>query len=342
MSQLSLPTSRRLGPDDVPQLGWGILGTGWIAERFCTALRASTTQRIAAVASRSQQRAEEFGAAMGAERSHGSLDAMLADPAVDVVYVATPHPNHHAGALRVVAAGKHVLVEKPMALNAQQAREVAAAAQAAGVFCAEALWTLFLPKFDVVRQLVTSGDLGEILGVQADQGEWFDAGHRILDPELAGGAMLDLGTYPVMFATWLLGQPDEVRAVGARASSGVMGSVSMSLRYPSGAQAALQTSCLVELPNVGCISGTRGMVQFDRKFYQPGGFTYLDRASGTTLRYDEEAIEHAGLFHEALEVARCIGEGRTQTPLRPLGDTISYLDVMDEVRDQIGDRFVME
>lgn len=329
-------------PDEVPSLGWGIMGTGWIADKFCAALRDSTTQRISAVVSRSQSRADAFATAVGAERAHGDVEQMLADPTVDVVYIATPHPNHRDDALRVIAAGKHVLIEKPMGINAQQAREVAAAAREAGVFCAEALWTLFLPKFDVVRQLVQAGVLGEIIAIQADQGEWFDDGHRILDPELAGGAMLDLGTYPVMFATWLLGQPDEVQAVGTRADSGVMGTVTMSLHYPTLAQASLQTSLLGELPNVGMISGTKAMLQFDRKFYQPGSFTLLDRATGRALRYEEKAIEHAGLFHEALEVARCISEGRTETPLRPLGDTISYLDVMDDVRHRIGDRFLME
>lgn len=338
----ALPRSRRPAVDEVPALRWGIVGTGWISTKFATALRASTTQDVYAVASRSQATADAFAARVGATKAYGSSDALHADPNVDVVYIGTPHPNHAADALAAIAAGKHVLIEKPLGLNAAQARAVAAAAQRAGVFCAEALWTLFLPKFDVLRQLLDDGVLGDIMAVQADQGEWFDEGHRILDPQLAGGSMLDLGTYPVMFATWLLGQPIEVAAVGTRAPSGVMGSTSMALRYASGAQAALQTSLLAEIPNVAAIAGTSAMVQMDRKFYQPGAFTVLDRASGRTLRYDEDPIEHAALFHEALEVARCVGEGRTETPLRTMADTIEFLEVMDAVRRQTGDRFVME
>jgi predicted dehydrogenase len=180
---------------DAPALRWGILGTGWIAERFVHALRTSTTQQVVAVGSRTQASAERFAGAAGVLTAHGSPKALVADPGVDVVYVATPRQAHRSSALLAIAAGKHVLVEKPLGLDAAQAEEVAAAAATAGMFCMEALWTLFLPRFDVVRQVLEQGLPGDVRTVLADHGERFDPPHRILDPAMAGGSLLDLGCH---------------------------------------------------------------------------------------------------------------------------------------------------
>lgn len=339
MTITSLPQPRPVG--SVPALRWGILGTGWIAARFCAALRRHTAQRIAAVGSRTPESAARFAATVGAERAHGSYAALVADPGVDVVYVATPHPFHLPDALLAIEAGKHVLVEKLIGINADQARRIAEAARSARVFCAEALWSLFTPKFDVIAQLLADGVFGDLTSVQADIGEWFDPGHRIFDPALAGGCMLDLATYPVMFSTWIAGPPAEVRAVGGRADSGVMATTSMVLRTDSGIESLLQASMAAALPTAGAIGGSSALLQIDGPFYQPGGFT-LQLRSGGTLRYDEPAIAHEGLFHQALHVAGAIGEGRTEAPIRPLADTITMVETMDRVRDLTGDRFVME
>ena len=337
---MSLPTARPIG--EVPSLGWGILGTGWIADKFATALRAHTRQRIVAVGSRTRERAERFAAVIGAERAHGSYEALVADPGVDVVYVATPHAHHVPDALLALAAGKHVLVEKPLGINAADAERLRRAAADAGVFCGEALWTLFLPKFDVIGQLLAAGELGDITGLQADIGEWFDPGHRIFDPALTGGCMLDLATYPVMFAHWVAGAPAEVRAVGGRrGGDGVMSTTAMALRTAAGVEAVLQASAEAALPTRAAVAGSVGLLELPGPFYQPGGFT-LTRRDGRVEAYDEPRSGHEGLFWQALHVAAAIGEGRTETPQRPLADSVATLAIMDEVRRQTGDRFLAE
>ena len=176
----TLPAPRTPPSDAAPPLRWGLLGTGWIAERFAGSLQRHTRQRVHAIGSRDLGRSRAFAAACGAPRAYGSYEELVADADVDVVYVATPHPAHHPCALLSLGAGKHTLVEKPLALNAAQAAEIAELAARRGVFCMEALWTLFLPKFDVVRQLLEAGVLGPVRTVQADCGEYFD--RRAPDP----------------------------------------------------------------------------------------------------------------------------------------------------------------
>jgi predicted dehydrogenase len=209
-----MPASRILDPTAAPPLRWGVLGTGWIAGRFTGSLRRNTRQQVVAVGSRSVASAKAFADEAGIGRAHGSYDDLVADPEVDVIYVATPHNHHHRHALLALDAGKHVLVEKPIGLNAAEAAEIAERATERGVFCAEALWTFFLPRFDVVRQLLDDGVLGDVRTLMADHGEWFPDTHRILRHDLAGGALLDLGTYPLAFASWVLGEPERIMAVG--------------------------------------------------------------------------------------------------------------------------------
>ena len=205
----TLPQARILDPTRVPRLRWGICGPGWIAERFVSTLKEHTSQEILGVQSRDPARAKAFAEKAGIPQSFAGND-MMADPKIDVVYVATVHPRHLPDALAAIEAGKHVLVEKPLALNASEARQLKEAARRKGVFLMEAFWSVFLPKFDVIRQLLADGALGSVRTVIADHGEWFPPEHRIMRSELAGGPMLDLGTYPVAFATLVLGRPDRV------------------------------------------------------------------------------------------------------------------------------------
>ena len=190
-----------------------------------------TRQRLVAVGSRSLDRAQSFAAAHGADRAYGSYDELVADPEIDAIYVASPHSEHRMQALLAIAAGKPVLVEKAFSRNAAEAGEVADAARAAGVPAMEAMWTRFLPQTDVIRQLLDDGVLGEVITVLADHGQCFDpdpAG-RLFNPDLAGGALLDLGVYPVSFASFILGNPDGVSAAGSLTDTGVDAQASMVL-----------------------------------------------------------------------------------------------------------------
>jgi predicted dehydrogenase len=339
----AFPASRLPDPREAPALRWGVLGTGWIAEKFTGSLRRNTSQQVVAVGSRSVASAKDFAKRVGIGRAHGSYDDLVADPGVDVVYVATPHNFHHRHALLAVDAGKHVLVEKPIALNAAEASEVAARAAEHGVFCAEAMWTLFLPRYDVVRQLLDDGVLGDVRTVLADHGEWFPDTHRILRHDLAGGALLDLGTYPLALASWVLGEPEQVVAIGQDVPGGeVHGQVSAVLRHPGGAHSAINTTVMADTPNRAVLAGTGATLVIEGPFFAPGDLVLTSAGKESTLRWTEPAIGHEALYVTAVEAARRIAEGEAGTPLRPLSASVATLEVVDEVRRQIGVTFLEE
>jgi predicted dehydrogenase len=331
----SLPKPRLTDQATVPPLRWGIAGPGWIAESFVASLKASTRQQVVAVQSSDPARAKAFAERFGIARCYGGRD-MLADPAIDVVYVATVHNRHFPDALAAIEAGKHVLVEKPLALNAAQATRLGEAARARGVTLMEAYWADFLPKFDVIRQLLADGALGTVRTVIADHGEWFEPGHRIMRADLAGGSMLDLGTYPVALATKILGRPARVLASGEPAPSGVNGQASILLAHPDAAQSVLHTSILGHTPGDAIISGTGGMLTIPGRFYTPGPFTLTANDLQTRLLFEEPRNHYDQLFHQIVHLAACIGEGRAESPIRPVADSVLTLEVMDEVRRQLG------
>lgn len=333
----ALPRPRTPDPRAAPVLRWGVAGPGWIAQRFVGAVQRHTGQTVLAVGSRGADRSAAFAARHGIERSYGSYEALVADPDVDVVYVATPHHAHHPLAALAIGAGKPTVVEKPLALNAAQATELRDLAAANGVFLMEALWTVFLPKFDVIRQLLSDGVFGDIRTVLADHGEFFAADHRILRADMAGGPMLDLGTYPVSFAQLVLGAPTDVLATGRPHPAGVNGQVSAILGTEA-AQAVITTTVFANTPTTGAICGSAATLAIPGPFYQPGPMS-LTSVSGATLTYDEPAIAHDGLYYQVAEAARCISEGRVESPLRPLAQSITTLATMDEIRRQIGQIF---
>ena len=330
-----LPSPRVPDSMDAPPLRWGVLGTGWIADRFTTALHESTRQRVQAVGSRTAEGARRAADAFGAARAHPTYESLVADPQVDVVYVATPHHLHLPHALLAIEAGKHVLVEKPVGLDAGEARLIGEAAGRAGVFCMEAMWTLFLPKFDVVRQVVADGALGEVVAAHADMGERFDPPHRITRPELAGGPLLDLGTYAVTFATWTLGVPDAVTAVATPAPGGTNGQLAIALSTAAGGTASLHTTILADSATTASIIGTEGRLDLGSRFYLPGPMT-LHQRQGPSLAWAEPMVEHRALHFEAAEVARRVTAGEAGSPLRPWADTVMTLEVMDRVRAAVG------
>lgn len=335
----ALPASRIPDPADAPVLKWGIAGPGWIAERFTEAVQANTRQKVIAVGSRSAERADAFARKFGIDASHGSYAQLAGDPDVEIVYVATPHPQHLEVALAAIDAGKHVLIEKPIGITGDQARRIAEAARERGVFAAEAMWTFFLPKFDVITQLLESGAFGDIVSVFAEYSEHFEPGHRIFNPELAGGPLMDLGTYPLAFTTRVLGAPDTVAAIGTKHPSGVNGQLSMALGFASGAQAIVNTGIHNFTPTEAVIVGTEATLRIDGLFNMPGGFT-LRHADGRELRYEETPGAHfEGLHYEAAAVARSIAAGELESPQRPLADSIITLDLADTVRAQVGIEF---
>jgi predicted dehydrogenase len=314
-----------------------VLGTGWIAERFTSALHSDTQQQVVAVGSRSVASAAEFANRVGIGRAHGSYLELVTDNDVEIVYVATPHNFHHEHALLAIDAGNHVLVEKPIALNATQAQEVASRAVARGVYCAEALWTFYLPRYDVVRQLLNDGVLGDIHTVLVDNGEWFPRTHRIMRHDLAGGPLLDLGTYPIAVASWVLGEPEDVHSIGQDVPDGeVHGQVSATLRHPGGAHSTINTTIMADTPTQAIIAGTHATLLVETPFYMPGDLTLTPAGKGPAVRWTEPPIAHRALHVSAVEASRRVAAGAIETPLRPLADSIATLRVIDVIRRQVG------
>jgi len=325
----SLPTPRL--PQHVPALRWGVLGTGWIAERFVSSVKAHTEQQVVAVASHDATRASGFAHDFGIPTSHGSYDDLVARDDIDVVYVASRHEAHTADALLAIRAGKHVLVEKPFALSQDDARAVFDAAQAAGVLAAEALWTFFLPKWDVLRQLREDGVIGEVRQLSAEYGEHFQPPHRILDSGEFGGDFFDLGLYPVGFATWWLDDPLVAASHQVPYPTGVTGATS-ALLTTLDAQATVSSTIFETTPTRAWVVGTGAVLDIDGLFCQPGPFVLRSPSGHQELHWDEPRIAHDGLHHQASEIARAIGAGELQTPIRTAADTISTVRVMDDIR----------
>lgn len=334
----TLPTPRFPDPQNAPALRWGIVGPGGIATDFTRAVLTHTSQNVVAVSSRSADRASQFAAANGIRRSYGSHDDLFADPDIDVVYIAVPHTEHVRLALDAIAAGKHVLVEKPMATSAADAALVVNAARASGVFAMEAMWSKYLPKFDVIRQLLTDGALGDVRLISADYGfrAPYDPESRFFNPALGGGALLDLGVYLVSTASFALGAFSSVTAQGLLSPTGVDVQSSLLLETATGAQALLSTTLLADTPNTASISGTGGRLTIDRVFVGPGGFTFSP-AGADAVRYDDTSglVWREGLSYQAAAVARYISDGHTESPLHSLDETLSVLTVLDEARRQI-------
>jgi predicted dehydrogenase len=315
---------------------WGILGTGGIASSFAADLRLTDSGVAVAVGSRSQASADRFADMFGIPARHGSYESLAADPDVDVIYVATPHPMHRDNAILALRAGKHVLVEKPFTMTAAEARDVAGVARQHGLFAMEAMWTRFLPHIAVVRDWVAQGVLGDIVTVMADHGQWFaeDAGFRLFAPELGGGALLDLGVYPVSFASMVLGPPSRIMSMSDPAFTGVDAQTSMLFGYDSGAQAVLTCTLRAKSPTRAAIVGTDARIEVEGSFYAPAAVTLIPR-NGDPARV-ESRYEGRGLRHQADEVALRLAAGETESPLMPLDETISIMETMDTVLAQAG------
>jgi predicted dehydrogenase len=315
-------------------LRWGVLGTGGIAATFAADLALSDSGRVVAVGSRRIETAEVFAERFGIPNRHGSYEALVADPEVDVVYVATPHPLHHPHARLALRAGKPVLVEKPFTVDAAQARELVAIARDAGLFLMEAMWTRFLPHVAEIRRLLAEGALGEIVSLSADHGQWFapDADFRLFAPALGGGALLDLGIYPVSFASMVLGAPERVVSLITPAFTGVDAQTSMLFGYASGAQAILTCTLSAATATRAAIVGTDARIEIDAAFYAPTSFTLISR-TGERSRF-EAPHEGRGLRHQADEVARCLRAGLRESPLMPLDESVAIMATIDTVLAQ--------
>ena len=332
----SLPVPRLPAAQSVPVLRWGIIGPGWIAAHFARALKEHTSQKLVAVTARNADKARAFAEEWAIPAAFTDVNEMLAMKDLDAVYIATPHNHHYPDGLRVLKAGKHVLIEKPLALNASEGADLQAEAQRQGVLCMEAMWCDYTPKYDVLRQLLEEGVLGDLHTRIADHGEFFTPDHRIFNADLAGGPMLDLGSYLVSLSVMVAGAPSRIQSSGQAAESGVNGQASMLFEHANGMHSVLNTTLFSNTPGKAIIAGRDASLVLDGQFYAPGGFVLTSSQGNKSLRWEEPLNRYDQLFHEVQHFAWCVGQGLQQSPVRPLATSLMTLAAMDTVRGQLG------
>jgi predicted dehydrogenase len=320
----------------MPPTRWGIAGLGRIAALVASDFPHVPDAELVAVGSRTPAHAEAFAREHGARRAHGSYGALIADPEVDVVYVATTHPQHYAIALAAIRAGKAVMVEKSFTATLAGAQELVAEARARRVFAMEAMWTRFQPAIVRLRELIAGGAIGSIVTVQADLGLMrdFDPSDRLFAPDLGGGALRDLSVYPVSFAQMLLGTPRSVTAVGALVPSGVEGDATLLLGYEDGRSATLTASLNSPLPGGARIFGSAGWIEIPPRFHHPTRLI-LHRAGAEPETMTLPPLG-GGYAHELIEVTQCVRAGATESAVMPLDDTLAVMAILEDAARGLG------
>ncbi|MGW0824696.1 Gfo/Idh/MocA family protein [Streptomyces sp. NPDC002845] len=327
---------------DSERVRWGILATGGIAAAFTADLVDLPDAEVVAVASRSEESAKAFAERFGIPRAYGDWGALAEDEDVDVVYVATPHSAHRAAAGLCLEAGRNVLCEKAFTLNAREAEELVALARGRGSFLMEAMWMYCNPLVRRLAELVRDGAIGEVRTVHADFGLAgpFPPSHRLRDPAQGGGALLDLGVYPVSFAHLLLGEPSDVAARAALSDEGVDLQTGALLTWESGALASVHCSLVGGTATSASVTGSEGRIDIPYGFFFPDRFVvHRDGRDPETFTADPASGPRNSLKHEANEVMRALRAGQTESPLVPLDGTLAVMRTLDAIRDRIGVRY---
>lgn len=321
---------------------WGILGTGRIAGDFATGLAAEEVAEVVAVGSRSQATADSFADRFGIPNRHPTYDALAADPEVDIIYIATPHPLHKENTIACLEAGKAVLCEKPFAINAAEAQKMIDCARANGVFLMEAMWTRFLPHIREMARRIQEGQIGDIRLIQADfcYRAAIDPEKRTFNPELGGGALLDIGVYPISLTHHLLGSPARIASMAHLGETGVDELAGILFQYEDGALAVMSTAVRANSPDSLLISGTEGEIRAANRWWAPSGFT-ITRDGREPETVQPEIIGN-GWNYQAVECGRHLREGRTEHELMPLDESLAIMRLMDGLRKEWGLRYPME
>jgi predicted dehydrogenase len=321
---------------------WGILGTGKIAKAFATALREVPDVELAAVASRSLDSATEFAKEYGVKRAHGNYQALADDGGVDVIYIATPHAMHHENAIMCLKAGKALLVEKAFTLNRREAQEIVDLARERKLFVMEAMWTRFQPAILEAKRIIDMGEIGNVRNLQADLGFPSDAGpeHRLFNPALGGGALLDLGIYPLSMAAFFQGPVKAAHGCGELAPNGVDVQANFVLHHDDGSLSACSCSLNARTPATLTVCGDKGFLRLQGRFHQAERFSIVMN-DGSERQFHFPRIGN-GYAHEAIEVGRCLREGLLESPEMPLDETVALMGVLDGLRAQLGVRYSVD
>jgi predicted dehydrogenase len=335
-SPMTPPPAKTISTQRQDPIQWGIVGPGNIARKFARDLRAAEGGRLRAVASRDLQRARAFAGEFAADLAYDDAQALAADPSVDMVYIASPHNAHFATAKLLLESGKPVLCEKPLTVNARQARELIALSRANGVFLMEALWTRFLPVYGRIREWLDEGRIGtpqmvfSSFCIQAPQ----DPASRWFNPALAGGSLLDVGIYNLAVSQLAMGRkPAQVNATAQLAGTGVDEHLAATLRYAHGGVAQFVCGLSSAFDNALLIGGDKGFIRVPAVFIH-GKEAVLD-SDGSTETFRPSA-RGEGFEFEIEEAMRCFRAGAIESPLLPHADTLATMETMDEIRRQIG------
>ena len=324
------------------KLRWGIIGTGNIAKQFARGLESVPEAELVAVGSRSQESADKFGEMFKVPNRYATYEELANDPQVDAVYISTPHPFHHDNTILSLNAGKAVLCEKPFAINAAQARNMIETARAKKVFLMEAMWPRFFPLMYRVREMLAQNVIGEVRMLHCDFG--FRAGFRpegrLFNPELAGGALLDVGIYPSSLASMILGTPEKVVSATHLGETGVDEQTAMLLTYAKGEIAILSAAVRTNTPQEAIIHGTEGRIRLHSPWWIPTKLTL--EVYGKEHSEIEMPKTGNGYNYEAQEVARCVWGGQLESAVMPLDETLAIMQTLDTIRAQWGLTYPME
>ncbi len=318
------------------KINWGIMGCGWIAQQFADALNGTEDVVLYAAASRKQEKADEFTKKNKAVKAYGSYNALVADPDIDIIYIATPHSYHYANTKVCLEAGKHVLCEKAFTVNTAQVKELMILAKTNGLFLMEALWTKFLPGMIKAKEMIDSGIIGDVISMDADFGLKFemDPKHRLFNPYLAGGVLLDIGIYPLFLSLYLFGKPEVLKAHSKLDSNHIDLTTSMIAEHKAGTISNLTSTSTANRPVVAAFYGTKGKLVFDNWWFTPSSFTV------TIDEKDPEVFEFPaivnGYEYEIIESNKCLREGKMESEIMPHSFSILLMEMMDEIRKQCG------
>jgi predicted dehydrogenase len=319
----------------------GIIGTGGIASKMARTLREMEGAELYAVASRRQETADAFAAEWGAERAYGSYDAMLDDPAVELVYIATPHPLHAENAMACIAKGKPVLCEKPFTVNALEAKRVLDFAKERGVFVAEAIWTRYVPQSQTINDIIASGIIGEPQMLSADLGYPNSHIERMWNPDLGGGALLDLGVYVLNFASMVFGtEPKSIVSTCTKFPSGVDAQDGIVMTFEGGRMAVLKCSLVAKSDRQGIVAGDKGYMIVDN-VNNPEGITVYDFDYKPIAHY-EQPPQITGFEYQVQASIDAIRAGLLETPYMPHSEILRIMTLMDGLREEWGVKYPTE
>lgn len=317
------------------KVNWGIIGLGKIANKFAEGLTSVADAEIYGVASRNKDNAVSFAQKHNAKVAYGSYVQLMKDEQVDVIYIATPHVFHRDLTIDCINNGKAVLCEKPFAINFRQAEEMVDLSRSKGIFLMEALWTRFLPHFQFVIEKIKSGELGKIISMNADFGfaAEFDKTKRLFNKELGGGSLLDIGIYPVFMAYCLLGKPEDIEAKAEFTETGVDASCDIKFKYKSGVEAKLFSTFLEKTPTTAEIKMERGRIVLNSRFHEPTSVNIISEGSEETFEF---GVETRGYNFEAEHVNSMLQQGKTESDIWDLDETLELMKLLDAIRSEIG------